>query len=422
MRAAATALPGPYACGVTPAPRPLWRGRALAVTGIVLLAFSLRSAVASLSPVLARVEGDFDVPTWVVGVIGSVPPVCFAVFGLLTPALERRFGLERLALAALVIASAGMLGRALAPEAWFLLLATALIFAACGVGNVLLPPLVKAYFPDRLFLMTAIYTTVLSFAVFVPAFVAVPVANAAGWRISLGVWAALAVVALVPWVGLVVRGRGGHVRIAAPDASALGRMARIPMAWALAFAFGSSSATVYTMAMWMPQLLTDAAGLDAAEAGFLLAVFGGMGLPLGLLVPLLVRRLRPIGPLFAWSIATGLIGLLGLILVPSVVPWLWVSLLGLGLPTLFPLVLVLIGVRTQTHETAVALSGFAQSAGYAAAAAIPFAFGLVHEATGGWNAPLWMLALMTALIVPVGVIASRRRTIEQEWERRHGAW
>ena len=394
----------------------------LAVAGIVLLAFSLRSAVASLSPVLARVEGDFDVPTWVVGVIGSVPPVCFAVFGLLTPALERRFGLERLALAALVIASAGMLGRTLAPDASLLLLATALIFAACGVGNVLLPPLVKAYFPDRLFLMTAIYTTVLSLAVFVPAFVAVPVANAAGWRISLGVWAALAVIALIPWAGLVARGRGGHVRISAPDASALGRMARIPLAWALALAFGSSSATVYTMAMWLPQLLTDVSGLAEADAGILLAVFGGMGLPLGLAVPLLVRRLRRIGPLFAWAIATGLVGLLGLILVPTVVPWLWVSLLGLGLPTLFPLVLVLIGVRTRSHETAVALSGFAQSAGYAAAAAVPLAFGLLHDTSGGWIAPLLLLAVMTASIVPVGVVASRRRTVEQEWERRHGAW
>lgn len=394
--------------------------------GVVLLAFSLRSAVASLSPVLARVEADFDVPTWVVGVIGSVPPVCFAIFGLLTPALERRFGLERLALTALVVASVGMLGRALAPDASLLLVATVLIFAACGVGNVLLPPLVKAYFPDRLFLMTAIYTTVLSFAVFAPALVAVPVAIAGGWRVSLGVWAVLAVVALIPWIGLVARGRGGQARVTGPDVSALGRMARIPMAWALAMAFGSSSAVVYTMAMWMPQLLTDVAGLDDAAAGVLLAVFGGMGLPLGLLVPLLVRRLGRIGPLFGWAIAAGTLGLLGLMAVPTVLPWLWVSLLGLGLPTLFPLVLVLIGVRTRSHETAVALSGFAQSAGYAAAATIPLAFGLLHEVTGaganGWTVPLLMLAVMTVLIVPVGVVASRPRTVEQEWERRHGAW
>ncbi|MGA9581092.1 MAG: hypothetical protein WBR13_03865, partial [Allosphingosinicella sp.] len=70
------------------------RGRILALVGIVLVAFSLRSAVASLSPVLGRVQADFDVPTWVVGLVGTAPPVCFAVFGLLAPQLERRLGLE----------------------------------------------------------------------------------------------------------------------------------------------------------------------------------------------------------------------------------------------------------------------------------------------------------------------------------------
>lgn len=402
--------------------RPLWRGRAIALVGIVLLSFSLRSAVASLSPVLARIQGDFDVPTWVVGLIGTAPPVCFAIFGLLTPALERRFGLERLALAALVVAAVGMIARAFAPDAPLLLAGTAVIFAAVGVGNVLLPPLVKEYFPDRLYLMTTLYTTVMAIAVFLPAAMAVPVADAAGWRVSLGVWALLAVITLVPWVGLVVRERSSDVGIAAPDASALRRMARISMAWALAMAFGSSSASVYTAFMWLPGLLTDVAGVDEAEAGALLALFGAAGLPLALVVPLLVRRLRRIGPIFAWAIGSALIGLFGLLLVPTIVPWLWVTLFGLGLPTLFPLVLVLIGVRTKTHETAVALSGFTQSAGYAAAAAIPLLFGLLHDATGTWIAPLWMLIVMTTLVVLAAVVASRRRTIEDEWERRHGRW
>ena len=45
---------------MSPTPsRPLWQGRALALVGIVLFAFSLRSAVASLSPVLGFIEADF---------------------------------------------------------------------------------------------------------------------------------------------------------------------------------------------------------------------------------------------------------------------------------------------------------------------------------------------------------------------------
>ncbi len=70
----------------------LWQGRALALVGIVPFAFSLRSAVASLSPLYDHIAVDFDVPAAVIGLIGTAPPVCYAVFGLLTPALERRFG------------------------------------------------------------------------------------------------------------------------------------------------------------------------------------------------------------------------------------------------------------------------------------------------------------------------------------------
>lgn len=39
----------------------------LALLGVVLVAFSLRSAVAALSPIIAEIERDMAVPTWVGG-------------------------------------------------------------------------------------------------------------------------------------------------------------------------------------------------------------------------------------------------------------------------------------------------------------------------------------------------------------------
>ncbi len=163
-----------------PRPRSLWRGRLLALVGVVLVAFSLRSAVAALSPIISEVQADFAVPTWVVGLIGTAPPVCFAIFGIVTPMLERRFGLERLAAASMLIVTAALLARALATDAATLLLATTVLFAAVGVGNVVLPPLIKTYFPDRVGTMTALYSALLAMAAFVPPLVAVPVADAAG--------------------------------------------------------------------------------------------------------------------------------------------------------------------------------------------------------------------------------------------------
>jgi CP family cyanate transporter-like MFS transporter len=402
--------------------RPLWQGRALALVGIVLFAFSLRTAVASLSPVLGFIGADFAVSPAVIGLIGTAPPVCYAVFGILTPQLERRFGLERLAVAAMAVAVIGMAWRGLAVDAVTLLLSTALIFAAVGVGNILLPPLVKKYFPDRIGLMTTIYSTTMAVATFSPPLVAVPVADAAGWRLSLGLWAVFALVAMIPWIALLVRGRSdADIDIEAASPRAFGRMWRLPLAWALVVGFTVSGVLAYTSFAWLPTLLHDEAGVTPAAAGALLSLFAAMGLPSSLLVPVLVVRFHATRALFGVAVVSGLAGISGLVFAPQAAPWLWVVLLGIA-PLLFPLTLVLLGLRTRTHETAVALSAFVQSVGYAIVALFPVGIGLIHGWTHSWTLPLIILAAVVAAAIPAGVVAARRHTVEDDWERRHGAW
>lgn len=402
--------------------RPLWQGRALALAGIVLFAFSLRTAVASLSPVLGFIGADFAVTPAVVGLIGTAPPVCYAVFGILTPQLERRFGLERLAVVAMAVAVIGMAWRGLAVDALTLLLSTAMIFAAVGVGNILLPPLVKKYFPDRIGLMTTIYSTTMAVATFSPPLVAVPVADAAGWRLSLGLWAVFALVAMIPWIAMLVRGRGDEAAdIEAASPQAFRRLWRLPLAWALVVGFTVSGVLAYTSFAWLPTLLHDEAGVTPAAAGALLSLFAAMGLPCSLLVPVLVVRFNATRVLFAVSVVSGLAGIAGLLVAPALAPWLWVVLLGIA-PLLFPLTLVLLGLRTRSHETAVALSAFVQSIGYAVVALFPVGIGLIHGWTSSWTVPLIVLAAVVAAAIPAGVIAARPHTVEDEWERRHGAW
>ncbi|WP_431806551.1 CynX/NimT family MFS transporter [Microbacterium paraoxydans] len=434
-----------------PSARPLWQGRALALIGIVLVAFSLRSAVASLSPVLDHVAEDFTVSPVIVGLIGAAPPVCFALFGLLTPLFERRFGLERMAVVAIVLMAAGMLLRGLAVDSWSLLAATAVVFAGVGSGNVLLPPLVKKYFADRLGVMMTAYSTTLAVSTFLPPLVAVPVADSLGWRISLGMWGVVAALALVPWVTLLVRSRGeadrpvptellvpdptdgvddvrdavaastGPITTQSASPRVFGRLWRLPLAWALALVFGTSSTMAYVAFAWLPTILVDLGGVSPATAGFLLSLFALVGLPCSMLVPVLVVRFQATRPLFFVAVVAGLVGLLGLLLVPTVALPLWVAIFGLT-AIMFPLSLVLLSIRARTPESAVALSGFVQSIGYAIAAVFPLLVGLLHETTGGWQVPLLVVAAVLVVSIPAGVVAGRRRTIEDEWERRYGRW
>jgi len=402
--------------------RPLWRGRTLALVGIVLLAFSLRSGVASLSPILDHIAADFPLPEWVVGLLGMAPPVCFAVFGILTPRFERRFGLERLVVIALTVATLAMVGRSFAVGALTLLLGTVVMFAAVGVGNVLLPPLVKKYFPDRIGLMTAVFSTTMAVATLLPPLVAVPVADAAGWRVSLGMWVVFSAVALVPWIGLLVRTQRGEADdLDESPPGIFARLWRLPVAWGLTVSFAVSAVVAYTSFAWLPALLVDLTGVDPAAAGVLLSLFAAMGLPASLLVPMLVSRFHAVRVLVVVSVASGLLAIAGLLLAPTAAPWLWVVLLG-ACPLLFPLVLVLLGLRTRTHEASVALSGFVQSVGYAIAAVFPLAFGVLYDLTDEWVVPLWLLAFVIAAAIPAGFVAARPRTVEEEWERRHGPW
>ncbi|WP_047522957.1 MFS transporter [Microbacterium sp. ZOR0019] len=434
-----------------PGARPLWQGRALALVGIVLVAFSLRSAVASLSPVIDHVAEDFPVSPVIIGLIGAAPPVCFAIFGLLTPLFERRFGLERMAVAAITLMALGLLLRGLAIDSTTLLAATAVVFAGVGSGNVLLPPLVKKYFPDRLGIMMTIYSTTMAVSTFLPPLVAVPVADSLGWRVSLGMWGIVAGIALVPWVALLLGNRARadepmKTELLVPDptdgvndvqdavAVATGpisttpanrrhfaRLWRLPLAWALALVFGASSTMAYVSFAWMPTMLVDIGGVSPATAGFLLSLFALIGLPCSLLVPILVVRFQATRPLFFVAVAGGLVGLAGLLLVPTVALPLWVSIFGLT-AIMFPLSLVLLSIRARTPESAVALSGFVQSIGYAIAAVFPLLIGLLHETTEGWQIPLLVIAGVLVVVIPAGVVAGRRRTVEDEWERRHGRW
>ena len=65
---------------------------------------------------------------------------------------------------------------------------------------------------DRLGVMSALYIALLQLGTIVPAFVAVPLADATSWRESIGLWAFFGFAAALPWL-LIVRDRRGHDRL-----------------------------------------------------------------------------------------------------------------------------------------------------------------------------------------------------------------
>lgn len=408
----------------TAPPRP-WRGRLVVLAGVLLVALDLRLAVAAVSPILDLLREDVTFTTTHAGLLGTAPVVAFAAFGALAPTVGRRVGLEPALVAAMVLSALGTLLRAAAPDAAWFLAWSVVALAGMGLGNVLLPALVKRYFPDRIGAVTAAYTVALSLSTAAPPLVAVPAAHALGWRAALGAWAVVGLLAAVPWVVVLVRSVRARAALrdviahspaahdpGAPGHAAPGRVWRSPLAWAMTVTFAMNTTNVYVAFAWLPDLLVDA-GATAAEAGGWLALFGLLGMVSALVVPPLAVRVRNPWWLMVVFVVLYVVGYVGLLVAPAGRA-VWVTVLGIA-PGSFPLVLTLVGLRTRTASGAASLSGFVQGLGYALAGAGPFAVGLLREATGGWDAVVLAMLGTVGVLGVAGVLACRPRMLEDTW-------
>lgn len=388
-----------------------------ALVGIVLLSFSLRSSVASLSPLFDFISQDFPLSSLTIGLIGAAPPICYAVFGVVTPWIALRLGERRLAVAVMAVIAFGLVLRGLVGQEHQLVGATFVIFAAIGVGNVILPPLVKKYFPKHVGGMTAVYSTTMVTATLLPPLVAVPSAEAMGWRVAVAWWAVFAVFGVVAWMVLARRGSDRDGRPALVDSEPTERfpsvaMLRLPLFWALTVGFVMQGALAYGAFVWLPIIVVDVAGISSAAGGALLSLYIAAALPCTLFAPRFAKDPRSTGLLFHLAALLSAAGFLGLLLLPGTASWLWVALFGLGGGTVFPLVLTLLGLRARTDAGAIALSGWVQSLGYAIIAAVPLSLGILHEMTGSWDLPLIVLIVISLTAAPAGFILARTTTIE----------
>jgi CP family cyanate transporter-like MFS transporter len=382
----------------------------LVLVALLALAFNLRPAASSVGPLVEEVERGLALTSASAGLLTSLPVLSFAVFGSLSPWLAGRLGVHRLSALALATTVAGLGWRAATSSPALFLAASVLGLAGMATANVLLPSLVKLHFPTRVGTVTALYTTVLSIGLALASTVSVPADHAMGsWRWGLGIWALTAAVAVVPWLGLL-----GHDTRAAtrPHTIGMREVARTRLGRLMAVAFGLQSLQAYAVFGWVAQVYRDA-GYSATEAGLLLGLLTGIGIPVSLFIPALAARRPSQVWLMLCLLALLPAGLLGLTFAPLSVSWLWAVLIGVSQGT-FPLILTMLGLRTRTSEGTAALSGFAQSTGYVVAALGPFGMSILHDATGGWTVPLLCLAVLVLPLAAAGAGAARPAYLEDE--------
>ncbi|HWH97422.1 MAG TPA: MFS transporter [Pseudolysinimonas sp.] len=389
------------------------QGRLLALAGIVLLALGMRTATSAFSPVFHEIDAELHLGSLVLGVVGALPLVGFAASGFLAPRIARRFGLEATLVGALIAIVVGQVGRALAGESVGVITGTMVTMLGIGIANVLMPPTVKRYFPDRVGLVSAIYLTLFGLGAASPAFFAVPLSDTMGWRPTLAAWAVTVAAAVIPWLVLARRPRvaTGPIDIVVPEGSTAPHgIARSPIAWALVLTLFGSASAGYVVAGWLPSILRDVADVDPATAGVLTGITFAMTIPAALLVPIWATRPIPAVVTIMFGAVAGVVGWGGLLLAPGLNPLVWCVLVGLT-GVNFPLALTQIAARARNPRVAARLSGFVQGVAYVATGLMVFLIGVLHTITGDWTEALVVIVVSGLLPLPAVPILRRPRDL-----------
>lgn len=421
-----TTMQEPFDTAPTPLTTPSVRRGAIlagisAGAGLLLIALNLRMGVASVGPVLPAIEQELGIPSAAAGLLTTIPVFAFGAFAFLTPALTRWIGLHRLLALTMVVVAVGI-GIRLLPSPVALFGGTVLVGAGIAVANVCMPAVIKQDFAHRIGLMMGLYSTALFLGAAAAAAFTVPfmIALDGSWRGAMAMWAIPAVLALVVWLPRAIRVSavapamaGGPVdAILEPrDEPRMSALLRDPVAWAVTGFMGLQSLSYYAALTWIPTILQDA-GVPLSDAGVLLSYSSFPGIAGALLVPLVLRRIRPTWLPVLVSALLCAAGLIGLLVAPGGgAAWVWMTLLGFGQGAAIALSLTYIVLRAPDARHTAHLSTMAQGVGYLLAGFGPIGVGLLHAAVGGWALPVGALVLLLAVQAVAGGAASRERHV-----------
>ncbi|WP_116472764.1 CynX/NimT family MFS transporter [Zobellella maritima] len=372
--------------------RPLVAG--LAILALMLAAANLRGGLVVVGPLVQEIRDTLQISSSGFSMLTTLPLICFGVMSICVPWLTRRCAPQLLAISGLLVISLGAWLRV--TESYGLVMAgTLLLGLAIALLNVLIPGLVKAFFPRQMGMMTGLYSVTLSLGAGLGVYLAVPLMNHFGsWRYPMMLWALFPLFSLLFWLPML-KARG----VGRPQNPVKVSLWRDGLAWSITFYMGLQSFFFYSMATWLPKILIDT-GLDVGQAGKATAMINLVSIPFNLFIPILAAKMRSQQPLAVAIFLLSMTGLLGLWWDAAAAPMLWASLVGAGTGGALSLALSFFVLRASNTAQATALSAMAQSIGYLLAAVGPFLLGMLKDFSGVWQSSL--LLLMALQLIQFG--------------------
>ena len=376
----------------------------------MLIAANLRAPIVVVGPVTPEIISSLHLSLFSIGMITTIPLLCFAFGSALMPKLANKTGLELALVISVIISGIGIFIRSSGSP--FLLFTGSIIMGiGITIANVLIPPFIKKYFPDRIGLSTAFYLAFIniSSALAVGYSTQLGLIGNMGWRSSLGIWVVLSVITVPVW--LFIHWRRKPSTDANKTIKSTGNIWKSGLAWQISIFMGMQSVLYYVFAAWLPTILQDW-GMEASKAGWILFYVQLSQVP-----ALFVGSLLATKPAFQNRIVVvgSIMMLTGILLIMF-----WKTtfivlagiLSGVSVGLIFSLATVFFGIRTDSVEVSVKLSGMAQGIGYFIAGCFPPLFGFVYESFGSWEISMSMLIFVPVIMFLAGRAAVKDRMIE----------
>lgn len=380
------------------------------ILALVLISINLRPLLTGLGPVVDSIRASLQLSGTAIGLLITLPVLCFGAFAPFAPRLLRFASAERIILIAMIVLIAGIALRSLFGVTG-LVAGTLLGGASISVIMVLVPAIIKKRFPAQAGNMMGLYSTALCIGAAVSAGFTVPLENLFGdWRWALAFWLIPVVVTIPFWLPHIPRnGRSAEEQ----QQKKLPRLFKNKLAWQVTLLMGLQSSIAYCVFGWLPVILIDR-GLTALTAGFVLSLSVVMQLVTSPTAPWLATRGKDQRLVLMCMLALTAFGLMALLYAP--LSWVWVAtvVLGLGMGGTFSIALALLVLRAPNAQIAASLSGMVQGVGYTIAALAPLLTGLLYELTNNWNAVGVLFALLLLGSAYFGYFAAQARLVQAE--------
>lgn len=386
--------------------------RVLFVMGVLFIAFNLRPAITSVGPLIGMIRDDVGFQNWSVALLTSLPLIAFAIMSPMAPKLANYTTNEWALFIGLSLLVIGIGIRSIS-IIFFLFTGTLLIGLGIAVCNVLLPGIIKEKFPQKVAIMTSLYTTGMATFATTASGVSIPLANGLelGWQLSLLFWIIPAVIGGIIWLLIAVRVKRPQQEETHTENKGSSNIWKSALAWQVALFMGLQSLIFYVTISWLTEILIDF-GISQTAAGFFLSYFQLLGIPVSFMMPLFATRLKS---------QSTLVIIINLAYITGILLLLWnhsmfnifisVGLIGIASSSNFALALTFLSIRAKDGKDASALSGMAQSMGYILAAIGPILIGSIFDFTHGWTIPLVCLIIVAVMIMFFGTKAGRNQYV-----------